>query len=688
MSIQRESTRIIYESRKLRNIDMESSIQRENSKKRKLNKTSGSHGPHKSQRPLELKNTNGQKINFYRNSLEIDESDDSYIPEPQSLEENFHGNSIHPQQRRQELDQMFNMMLSEKQQDKTNFAQEYLQRKIDNRIHEIEQLSNEKKRRDYIEDAQIVLKNRIKDEYAHEPGLKTMLFHKIPDPAYLRGKAEVMTNAEVLKQRMKPNNINKKADEIVRNYLHSSGKKKGKKKRKRNASDEQRDSEEQVLPEFSNTLDMRIGSDLTTEEDMLQRASTFGSNTISEPKNEFQDTKGRVIMQGQNRIAQLENIVCELQMQVDYLNANECSQDLVEKVTQYHKLIERQIVNTLNLSSFKYLQKSINSVIDSERTRTRGAQSQSSIDSMKINGNNNFLSPQPTKFLESCLSQPTYRLSNQVNAKKKLFSPFSEEVDFKVTNEFDHETRAEPPMEIKSRRSLIPLPGAGAKIKPQSYRKPTENLVNRTHFKKSKGNKPSQESRKLYKQKKEKNGDIHKKLVDMKNTTAGVLNKRNRVKKRIRDHMMKHKKNSVATDYASEINKKLGQAIDMAIHTENNFKEPNSQIGSLKNFQRRDKPQNIIHPSEESKGMASNYISVHSNYQDQDYTVKGPFFSNYTKNAYFMSPHQDENTETNVEADLHYDSDRCEISFSNEKIEKSRSRSKVPLVLTSKVLKY
>ena len=41
-------------------------------------------------------------------------------------------------------------------------------------------------------------------------------FHKVPDPQYLRSKSEIMTDAELLKQKMKKSSISNKADEIVK----------------------------------------------------------------------------------------------------------------------------------------------------------------------------------------------------------------------------------------------------------------------------------------------------------------------------------------------------------------------------------------------------------------------------------------------------------------------------------------
>ncbi len=101
------------------------------------------------------------------------------------------------------------------------------------------------------------------------------------------------------------------------------------------------------------------------------------------------------------------------------------------------------------------------------------------------------------------------------------------------------------------------------------------------------------------------------------------------------------------------MNKKLGQAINMAINTETNFKDLNAQIGS-KPKSRTNKQ--LPKFQEECKSKVSGFVSVPPLNEDV-LPVSSPF-SNYTKNAYLTSPQYDENTETNVEADLHYDSDR------------------------------
>jgi hypothetical protein len=69
---------------------------------------------------------------------------------------------------------------------------------------------------------------------------------------------------------------------------------------------------------------------------------------------------------------------------------------------------------------------------------------------------------------------------------------------------------------------------------------------------------------------------------------------------------------------------------------------------------------------------------------------KTPYFSTFEGSAaaYFETPPKADDNE-NYGCDLNYDSETQEISFSNEKPEKSHTRRrKVPVILTSKILKY
>lgn len=245
---------------------------------------------------MNIGNINGQGINFYPSAG--NPLDESGVPEPQSLEENY-GKSPAPVASHTEMDAMYDLILSEKQEDKNKFAQQYVQRKVDRKIKEIEKLSNEKKRRGYLDDAQVVLKTKIDQQYGTENKTHYNVFYKTPDPAYLRSKADVMTNAEVLKQRMKRGVINQKADQIVRNYfddINPKGKKRKAGRKKKKLVSENRQEPIEVMPEISSTVDMRVVSDFTSSEDINQRMSTLG-NESSRGKINFHDSQGKAIMQ-------------------------------------------------------------------------------------------------------------------------------------------------------------------------------------------------------------------------------------------------------------------------------------------------------------------------------------------------------------------------------------------------------
>jgi hypothetical protein len=90
-----------------------------------------------------MNSTNGQGRNFNRRSLEVVDTNDSNIPEPQIL------GQLRPEAQPvtpkiEEIDKMYNLILSSSQDDKNKFAQEYLKRKIDRRLKEIEEFSAEK----------------------------------------------------------------------------------------------------------------------------------------------------------------------------------------------------------------------------------------------------------------------------------------------------------------------------------------------------------------------------------------------------------------------------------------------------------------------------------------------------------------------------------------------------------------
>jgi len=80
---------------------------------------------------------------FSSRNFEVQETNDSVIPEPQIL------GQIVPEDkplspRVSEIDKMYDLLLTRNQQDSHQFSHDYLKRKIDLRLKEIEELSAEK----------------------------------------------------------------------------------------------------------------------------------------------------------------------------------------------------------------------------------------------------------------------------------------------------------------------------------------------------------------------------------------------------------------------------------------------------------------------------------------------------------------------------------------------------------------
>ena len=145
--------------------------------------------------------------------------------------------------------------------------------------------------------------------------------------------------------------------------------------------------------------------------------------------------------------------------------------------------------------------------------------------------------------------------------------------------------------------------------------------------------------------------------------------------------------------------KKLGQAIHIASNIESNLKNFNSppiKESKLNNFNTNfgndlSKKSSLRQPKSGNNGKGSRFNCVDFQVNPlKENHIKGHFLSTYTRNAnaYLNTPVRDENTRTNFETDLHYDSETCEVSFSNEKTEKYRRRRKAPVILTSRILKY
>jgi hypothetical protein len=125
---------------------------------------------------------------------------------------------------------------------------------------------------------------------------------------------------------------------------------------------------------------------------------------LDEPSPTFssqdsQDRKGKVIMDLTNLITKLEMLTKELNQQTDYLTTHTCSNDILEKISQYHQLIESQISGTMNLSSFKYLQDSINTTISRSKLNMTSPLSAGDIGSLRTKSTS-YISPEPSRHME------------------------------------------------------------------------------------------------------------------------------------------------------------------------------------------------------------------------------------------------------------------------------------------------
>lgn len=121
------------------------------------------------------------------------------------------------------------------------------------------------------------------------------------------------------------------------------------------------------------------------------------------------DMKGKAIMEAGNIVTKLESLVQDLNDQIVYLHNNDWSNDLVEKWNQFYKLINSQIIGTIKLSSFQYLQDLIKNVIKSESTSSLISKNKEK--KSALSKYSNYASPQPSKHMEAWLSHPTYKLS-------------------------------------------------------------------------------------------------------------------------------------------------------------------------------------------------------------------------------------------------------------------------------------
>lgn len=192
------------------------------------------------------------------------------------------------------------------------------------------------------------------------------------------------------------------------------------------------------------------------------------------------------------------------------------------------------------------------------------------------------------------------------------------------------------------------------------------------------------------KHKHKKATELGKKIVDMKNSTTETLQKK-KSKKKATNYEFKHKKGSMPSECIVPKTLTVDSRINVVTDTTQKFRNnQNVQLNSARNHGNAPK-----HANSKSEHCLSHRVGLLQkpeaenmlNYFGND---KSPFFSTYEQNAqgFLDTPPRSYETENfNHDADLRYDSETCEVSFSNEKVEKTRRR-KAPVFLTSRILKY
>ena len=189
---------------------------------------------------------------------------------------------------------------------------------------------------------------------------------------------------------------------------------------------------------------------------------------------------------------------------------------------------------------------------------------------------------------------------------------------------------------------------------------------------------------------------LNKKLIDMKNTTAEILRNKKINKK------TNHEKPRREQITSSNLSLKSGGSNQKFLKIESSIKPVDPEYKSTVNTTRNpylssnlfdksnvrteqclthrvEKPEELRTVSNlKSEGLVSPNI------------VTSPFFLSYeagTKSYVHTTPQEALGTEyTNHETELRYDSETCEVSFSNEKTKKTKKGNKVALPVC--ILKY
>jgi hypothetical protein len=139
-----------------------------------------------------------------------------------------------------------------------------------------------------------------------------------------------MTDAEVLKHRMKPSNITKKADEIVNRFFSD---KKPRRKKKASRQNKKLNYDREIKSPYHSTIDLRDDLGVASDPDMFERMHTFENtvdslNEVDQHSPTFNslteiDLKGKAIMELSNLAGKLEGLVRELNGHIKYLDQNE-----------------------------------------------------------------------------------------------------------------------------------------------------------------------------------------------------------------------------------------------------------------------------------------------------------------------------------------------------------------------------
>jgi len=126
------------------------------------------------------------------------------------------------------------------------------------------------------------------------------------------------------------------------------------------------------------------------------------------------DKKGHLVMNMSNLVGKLESLCTTLNSHIDYLDRNEGESEIMEKMDQYHRLVNSQVAAAVNMASFEYLQDSIKQMIKKSRPRVGMSSSQGEIKEVR---GKNLLLPESSEYLKNFLSD---KKTKQIITDNKL----------------------------------------------------------------------------------------------------------------------------------------------------------------------------------------------------------------------------------------------------------------------------